>query len=476
MKRIIFFYVLVFSGLFYCGASAQSASGLYIGKYSGIHGAILNPSSPRNSAFNWDANLASFNAFAHTDFVFALNTNLFHLLKNTGQLEQLPRGTDQALLDPNAIYYDFKEAGSRATGSTSVDVSGPSFLMNLKSFSVGLFTRLRMNAGSHSIPEGLGYYTVRNIPRNQAVNVEKTVSAGMAWSEYGINFSSEKFIPLEGLGWGVNVKFLNGHQGTYARNTEDLSYQRIGTDTVIISNGQAELGLTNSMIEDQSRPFHSNGTGFAFDLGVSYQLPEGILNISVLDIGGIKFNNDEFYRANSNGDISIDVSSIREASNLRNAIDALDQELSEALNVNSIAAGNEFKIGMPTRLHVDYAHEIDEKLSVGIAWDQRMPLKTIMAQAENAVTLIPKYEKKWLMFSLPITLYEYQKLRVGMTAKIGFLTVGSDHLLSLVGKSDFRGSSLYAAIKIFPFGDGAGRKSKGNGKGVICPTPKKPKL
>ena len=116
-------------------------------------------------------------------------------------------------------------------------------------------------------------------------------------------------------------------------------------------------------------------------------------------------------------------------------------------------------------------------LSVGIAWDQRISIKSIMAQAENAVTLIPKYEKKWLMFSLPITLYEYQKLRVGMAAKIGFLTLGSDHLLSLVGKSDFRGSSLYAGIKIFPFGDGGSRKSKGQGKGVICPTPiKKPKL
>ena len=142
--------------------SSQSASGMYQGYYKGIHGAIQNPSSAPNSYWKWDANLVGFNAFAATDYAFVMNTNLFHLLRNTGNLTEFPNDTDQTQLDPNLLYYDFKEAGSSAFASASIDVVGPSFLINFEKFSAGVFSRFRSQGGTHHIPAGLGYDQVIN--------------------------------------------------------------------------------------------------------------------------------------------------------------------------------------------------------------------------------------------------------------------------------------------------------------------------
>ena len=95
-----------------------------------------------------------------------------------------------------------------------------------------------------------------------------------------------------------------------------------------------------------------------------------------------------------------------------------------------------------------------------------------MVEAENVVSVFPRYESKWFMFSLPISIYEYESVRVGTAMRIGFLTVGSDHLLSLFGKSDFRGSSFYAALKIIPFGKRGQSKSSERNRNIDCPVVK----
>jgi hypothetical protein len=63
----------------------------------------------------------------------------------------------------------------------------------------------------------------------------------------------------------------------------------------------------------------------------------------------------------------------------------------------------------------------------------------------------------------PLILSNYETVRMGFSARLGILTIGSDDLFSLFGKNDFNGSSVYAALKINPFGN-----SK-NGKNVKCP-------
>ncbi len=463
------FYFLLFSII----THAQSATGLYIGDYSGIHGAILNPASSRHSKLQWDANLASFHGFAYTNYAFALNSNLFHFLRNVGRFQQLPSDTNVAGIDPNGFYYDFNPDITTTTASFLLDVTGPSVLINLNRFSFGVFSRLRIQGGSHRIPTALSYTRINRTPFGQEIFLEGGKGAAMAWSEYGVSFSSDQLLPFEDISIGINAKYLNGHQGAFVRNLGDLNYTRFTVDSLIVQSPDLELGFTNSMIEDQSRPLQSNGRGFAFDLGASYKMEKGVVNVSILDIGAIKFNNAELYRAVSNETLTFDLDPIRNGSDLRTIIEEIDGQTSENLNVPTVLAGDQITIGMPTRFHADFNYLYKDNIFIGVSIDQRIPLRKLSVEAENVLTIFPRYEKKWWMVSLPISVYEYERVRIGAAFRIAFLTIGSDHVPSLFGRSNFRGSSIYAAIKVSPFWNRNSGKfgSIGRGKDVDCPEP-----
>ena len=467
-KRILYSAFLLINC---CFVYTQSATGLYVGDYSGIHGTILNPASSRFSKLPWDVNLAGFHGFGHTDYAFALQSNLFHYLQNFGQLQQVPANSDVVGLDPNNFYYDFNPDVTSTTASSLFDLTGPSALVNFENFSLGAFTRLRIQGGTHHISEGLSYTRVNRTPFGEEIALSNENIQGMAWTEIGLSFSSDRLLPFDGASIGVNAKFLNGHQGGFIQNLDNLTYTRLNRDSLRVSGPELEMGFTNSMIDDQSSPLQSNGKGIALDLGISYKLPKGVLNISILDIGIIRFKNAEVYRIESGEIMHFDLEPFRDATDLRTLINLIDSQASENLNVPTILVDDQITIGMPTRLHADFNYTYRENIFLGVSIDQRIPLKRIAVEAENVLTLFPRYEKKWFMASLPISIYEYERIRVGAAFRFGFLTIGSDHLFSLLGKSNFRGSSLYGAIKLTPFWS---KKSKTRGagrNGVECPQP-----
>ncbi len=64
---------------------------------------------------------------------------------------------------------------------------------------------------------------------------------------------------------------------------------------------------------------------------------------------------------------------------------------------------------------------------------------------------MPRFESRWIDVSLPFSVYEWEEFRVGLAARLAFLTIGTDDLGSILQRSDFNGSDLYFAIKLHPF-------------------------
>lgn len=50
-------------------------------------------------------------------------------------------------------------------------------------------------------------------------------------------------------------------------------------------------------------------------------------------------------------------------------------------------------------------------------------------------------------FSMPVSLYEYNQMRLGACLRLGQVVVGSDYLTSLLGLSKFNGCDIYIGIK-----------------------------
>ncbi len=69
---------------------------------------------------------------------------------------------------------------------------------------------------------------------------------------------------------------------------------------------------------------------------------------------------------------------------------------------------------------------------------------------------------------LPVSLYNYSKLRVGISARLAFITIGSDNLSSFFKQSELTGSDIYVGIKVNPFKLNLSGRGRGNNKPVRC--------
>ena len=88
----------------------------------------------------------------------------------------------------------------------------------------------------------------------------------------------------------------------------------------------------------------------------------------------------------------------------------------------------------------------------------------------------PRFEHRWFGASLPVVIYNYEKFRLGVAVRLAYLTIGTDHLVSLFKSNEFTGTSFYVALKFNPFninwersGGGSGNRNiGGRGKAMGC--------
>jgi hypothetical protein len=74
-----------------------------------------------------------------------------------------------------------------------------------------------------------------------------------------------------------------------------------------------------------------------------------------------------------------------------------------------------------------------------------------MIYAPNIEALTPRYESRWFMAALPVSLYNKSDLHVGLSLRLGVLTIGSDDLESLFIPGKLAGTDLYMGLRLSNF-------------------------
>jgi len=71
---------------------------------------------------------------------------------------------------------------------------------------------------------------------------------------------------------------------------------------------------------------------------------------------------------------------------------------------------------------------------------------------------------------MPVVLLNYQKLSLGTSLRLAFLTIGSDDIGSFFGKRNLDSTDFYIALKVNPFNLGLniGGGGRRRGKNVKC--------
>jgi hypothetical protein len=293
--------------------------------------------------------------------------------------------------------------------------------------------------------------------------------AEMNWAEIGLSYAYvfRKF-NRENWAAGISVKRLMGVAGGYA-NIDNIDYMLLNKDTAIVYNMNAEGGYSLP-VDYQTNEYIRNpvfrGGGFGFDLGITYRKTlKGQQNIhyseicaqpftpykykiglSIIDIGRISFKkNAQKLVFNNVSTYWPDISSF----NFQN-VDSAVRELSQRFygNPDELLQDDRIKIGLPTALsiQVDVHYFGNWYVNSTLIYPIKMSSASLVRPVQLAI--IPRYETDHFEVDFPISLYDLKKPRIGISARIGMFTIGTDKLGGYFHFNDFTGLDFYFALKL----------------------------
>ena len=436
-------YSLIFIICIYLSHSAvcQERVGLVFGQYSGINAASLNPAYSMNYEHNWNLQLWGGQLFGETDYASITNANFFRLA-NASPDDILVRTFRDEVVDRD---YPM-EVRFNEVGSTFIDIKaealGPAFMMNLHNgLVVGFSTRGRALGASYGIPAQLNYYTSSIIEADETYQIEESHGASAGFIELDLHVSKRmsRFVNA-----GATLKILRGYEAFLASNNTAFDFTEFDEDNIdFLSEG--DFTIKHSTPEEGT--IEGKGFGLGMDLGATLGGLWGKgnqLGISLLDVGYVRYNG-----VNRNYSFNPDQILIINTYTNLTTVAEVDAQLAEDFTV--IDSSNKFIVQLPTALSVQYQQKLTKNVSVAGHWTQRVNIFKNQIARSNSINVTGVFDSKHFSAFLPATLYNYNSVRIGAAVRLGILTVGTDHLLSMFGESDLSGTDFYLNIQLYPF-------------------------
>jgi hypothetical protein len=465
MFKILLRCTVAFVAVFLIPSTAfsQEQLGMRIERYGGIYSATLNPAAMAFNPLDWDISLFSADVFVNNSYAFLKNTSIPHALANSNKIVSVVDGPKDTRPGPDAIFLDYFDDNKKMFAVVQARVSGPSFSFRFGDHNtIGLTTAFRTNISAYRLPEILRYRTIRDLPRNTAINIPPAGLTGMAWTEIGIPFSHLNSEGGRVTAFGLTPKLLLGLEGFYSRAQSKFDYTQRQNDTVAFGNARWDYGLTTDYLTNntsQVKP-RINGAGFGLDLGFSWaQLadengsPSDYLwriGASLTDIGFVRFGrNAEQHQINFDNTIAVSKTDFPKTSDPH----AYLTDISQAFLGNPAASlqSRAFSIGLPMAASVQVDYRLSPGVYVAGVWTQRLPLLPHSLKQPSTIAVVPRLEHRWLSLSLPVVVSDYEFVRVGLAARLGVLYLGTDNLGSFLTSAKQTGTDFYVGLKINAF-------------------------
>ncbi len=450
---------------------AQEMWGIVSSNYAGSNSTMINPALLVNSKLYQDINILTGDFFFQNNAI-NINKEDFRLFKMFGPNGDVPSyGPDGYVVDR----YDNKDL---KFAYISAHLRGPSFMQVRGDQAFAVHTAVRSITDNRRIPyeivnfayEGLDYTPQHNI--NYQDYDFKLVN--MQWTEIGATYSRvmHKY-GLNRYSGGITLKGLMGIAAGYLID-RNLDYIVLNDSTINFRNLDATLGYALPI------DYNSNdvpigplfkGYGVAVDLGFSYtrtkmghqnrkhsqlcmqSYPDYLykIGISVVDLGTIFFGrNAEEHKYENVSALWEEIDTL-----MFDNLAQISRLVSEKFygDPNASLSSNRISVLTPAAFSVQFDYQFIPNWYVNgtVILPLMLSPKGIQRPAQFAV--VPRYETRRFEFSVPISLYEMRYPRIGIAARFGFLTLGTDKLGGYLGLSDFTGMDFYFSIKFnFPKG------------------------
>ncbi len=472
MRKLIFSALLA-GGLAGGPAHAQHLLGVSNSNYAGVNGIYLNPSSIADSRFGFHLNFFTIDGnFTNNYYRYTGPYSLLSMAKNGFDGEY-------GLTDKNLIANSSSKPKSGMLGG---DVRFfPSFMLKLSPrHSIALTGRTRFMTNFNNISQEL-INNIENGSQQNYLNKPFSNTYGNlnvnAFMETGLTYAR---IIMDNdrhfLKGGLTIKRLSGLYSAYM-NVKDLDYEikedadgetYLRARKLDVQYGYSRMefdSFQSSQIRD-ALTFKAPGNGWGFDLGFTYEFRPDIddfrytmdgkerldnrknkykyrVGLSLMDIGGIRYQQTQYVRAydivRNNYDVRIEESDGLEG-------DKIDQILSVQPGERRTA----FTSGLPTALHLNFDYHLTRKLYLNTAIIQNMRGKNAVgARYGSLVSVTPRVETRWFELSAPMTVFNnYQNFALGSMVKLGPLFVGSDNLMAVFHVGQPFGANIYAGLTL----------------------------
>lgn len=470
MRKGILTLLLV--ACWFYNAYSQDMLGRWGSNYGGVSAAFQNPAFIANSKLYADINLVGFSfGYNHNDSYIEEPSSTFY----DGLHAQKIGFPVQASITNFSITQrpDFDNAfiGARELG--------PGFMLNVGRNAFAVSFSVREAVSLTGIPDVVARLTEQgfadaSMVANGPYNLKKPIRvAGLSWTETAFTYARVlKSEDQNVVTLGATLKYLAAFGGGYMY-LNNLDFFMNNRDQLTINSSNVSTGLAlpyrynNSQSNIAYDPNFKWGKGLGTDIGFSIQHNtdqhytqrfsrlceqefepyDYRFSVSLLDLGWVTFKDNAISGTLvNNSPINFDLRNFVFTST-QDAIDTLNSHYHPNPKDSSLLK-KKFTIVTPTALSFQYDKRFTEHIYVTAAGIIGIPVSKNAIKRPSEFAVIPRYESDIFEVSLPLSLYDFTKPRLGLSARILFLTLGTDRLISLSGKHDYYGYDFYASVRL----------------------------
>jgi len=445
----------------------QEMLGIVNSSYAGITGSVINPAVSVTSPYYIDINLVAADIFFENNYIYMAKEE-YRFSRFFSKDPQFPTHGEEN----NLIVYDYYNTKDKKAYS-NLRLIGPSFSVTAGRHSFGLVTGARVVMSAKNVPYEIakfGFHSLEYPPQYDINYVDNRAikNAELGWAEFGFNYSY--VLKQQGRNYwavGTTFKILRGYAGGYF-STDNIDYIVLDRDTLIVHNINAEAGYSLPINYETNEYLNSpffKGKGIGLDLGVIYQKNKNNvrndhvtklcsqtytpykykIGISLLDIGRVKF------KENSEKLIFNDASTYwpgitwLEYTNIRDLTDTVSQMFYG--NNTQLVQQGDIKVALPTAISIqaDYNYNKNWYINGSIIYPVQLSKSGIIRPVIFGIT--PRYQTANFEASLPLTLYDWTRPRIGISARYRGFFIGTDKLSGFFHYTDFTGIDFYFGIK-----------------------------
>ena len=466
---------------------AQTQLGLRTGAYAGVHAWSVNPAQGAHSALDWDVNLAGAAVFFSTNYAYLENSSLAHEL---GRLEESTFAFSNRMsgvpVSDELTVVQYNDTRRTYRYQSVQSILGPAFSARInEQWSVAVTTAMRVSSTGVNVPTALNYAKYDERPFDLPFVVDDLQFTAMSWREIGVGVAHRIPTYQGSLSLGMTVKHLRGYEAGFLRNRSPFQMAKIPDMSFVVDRVDVDFGYTSSNLigRDESFELTPNGAGFGLDLGVTYALedrdgrPVFRAGAAVIDIGGIRFNqNAVYHRVRSDMPAVQRYHDYDDLSSITELPELVDRFISSATTRDAPtyrATTNAFRIGMPSVLHLQADVRPHELFGIDALLVQNLRNDGVAIRQASLLAVTPRFEHRWGAVAVPLSLYEYDRPRVGLALRAAYLVVGTDDLGSWLFRGRLSSADAYVALRLnsFRFGRGDGlpvHRGKRRGRRQQC--------